>query len=207
MTVEELIQAGKDQVRSSPGLMSAYIGHFSQVFGRKPDCAGCTFNNDWQRLVNAVPNPTKPIEMSDKTFQLRDQHKIYTIISEDKKSKTRRPVRTFGNLMTEEFAEKYLSTSDAELLQKRKAEFKTLPAKFREDAEGDANLSKLTKDKLQELAEENGYPAEEWKSLKKDDLLVYLTGKDAEGDAGGENESGEGEGESNGASDADSGNQ
>lgn len=189
MTVEELIQAGKDQVRSSPGLMSAYIENFTRLFGRKPDCAGCTFNHDWQRLITAVPNPQKITEMSDKTFKLRDQHKIYTIVSEDKKTKTRKPIRTYGNLMSEEFADKYLSTTDEKILAARKAEFKILPAKFQKEAEEDTDdLTKLTKEKLMDLATERDFPADEWKSLKKDELLAYLIGKEAEGDTDSDNQ-------------------
>lgn len=172
--------------------MSAYIEIFAGVFGRKPDCAGCTFNNDWQRLVNSQTQSIqlqKIKEMSTNTFTLRDQHKIYTYVNEDSKTGVRRPVRTYGNLMTEEFAENYLTVGDDQTIEARKAEFKVLPSKFRgEDPAGDeaVKLSSLTKEKLIELAVEKGYPEDEYKSLKKDELVAYMEAKDIEDPAGDE---------------------
>ena len=176
MTVEELIIAGKDYVRSNPTLMSAYIETFGQIFGRKPDCAGCTFQNDWQRLVNSQTiKIQKEMSNNNNSFILRDQHKIYTYIVEDKKNKIRKPIRTYGNLMTEEFAESYLSIGDEQTIEARKSEFKVLPSKLQDVA---ADLSAKKIGELKEIATQKEYPIEEWQSLKKDDLIAYIEAKE-----------------------------
>lgn len=204
MTLQELISAGKDQVRSSPDLMSAYIEHFLRIFGRNPDCAPCTFDHDWRRLLESQSIQIQKLKiMSTKSFVLRDQHKIYTYVVENKKTKTRKPVRTFGNIMTEEFASNYLKIGSPEVLEARKAEFKVLPAEFRKDSgdEKGEGFSSLKVAELKSLAAEKGYPEEEYKSLKKDELVAYLEAKAIEDESGDEfddeegDESGHGNGE------------
>ncbi len=177
MTIQELIQAGKNQVRSNPDLMSAYINLFKEKFGRKPDCAGCTFNNDWERLINSSNSQTIQI-MSDKTFKLRDNSKIYSYDVND--SKAERPIRkrSYGNIMTEEFAELYLTHGSEEEIKARKREFAVLPKKFIDSEEVD--LSKLTVAKLKAVATEKEFPKEEWENLKKDELVAYLETKSIE---------------------------
>lgn len=201
MTLQELISAGKYQVRSTPSLMTAYMQIFTSIFGRAPDCGPCTFETDWQRLLNSqsikIQNLTK---MSTKSFVLRDQHKIYTYVVENKKTKTRKPVRTFGNIMTEEFASNYLKIGSPEVLEARKAEFKVLPAKFRKDSgdEKGEGFSSLKVAELKSLAAEKGYPEEEYKSLKKDELVAYLEAKAIEDESGDPDDDNDGDGDDSG---------
>ena len=177
MTVEDLIKAGKNQVRNNPDLMSAYIQLFSEKFGRKPDCAGCTFSRDWERLTNSINSQNIEI-MSDKTFKLKQSHIIYSYDVEDKNTNRKIRRRTYGNTMTEEFAENYLTNGTDEQIAERKKQFSVLPAKLlNADNEDFSDLSKLTVPKLQELATTKEYPSEEWKSLKKDELIAYLNAK------------------------------
>ncbi len=171
MTIEDLIIAGKDKVRSDKKLLAAYIEIFSKVFGRKPDCAGCTFNYDWERLI--ITKTTNIQVMSDKTFQLKDPNEIYTYHVIDEGSDIQRPVRTYGYLMSEEFAEKYLTTGSEEIIEKRKQEFKILPEK----SNAESGLSAKTVAELKAIAIEKEYPETEWKSLKKYDLIAYLETK------------------------------
>ena len=122
---------------------------------------------------------------------------------ENEKTKTRKPVRTFGNIMTEEFASNYLKIGSPEVLEARKAEFKVLPAEFRKDSgdEKGEGFSSLKVAELKSLAAEKGYPEEEYKSLKKDELVAYLEAKAIEDESGDEfddeegDESGHGNGE------------
>ena len=182
-TLDDLIKAGKNQVRNNSDLMTAYIQLFKEKFGREPDCAGCTFHNDWNRLINNS-NPTNQEIMSDTniTFQLRDKNKIY---SYDFKHKNGRMIRTrvYGNLMTEEFAEKYLTEGSEEELQERRSEFKTLPAKFIDENTDDDPVKKKSLKDLQQIASEKQYPEDDWKKLKKEDLIAYLDLKELEGKA------------------------
>lgn len=194
MTVENLIKAGKDQVRRNPDLMSAYIQLFTEKFGRKPDCAGCTFARDWTQLTNSTNIQNFEI-MSDKTFRLKNNGIIYSYDIDDKKTKRKLRKRAYGNIMSEEFAEAYLTHGTPQEIADRKKQFAVLPAQFA-DADDSVNLSKLTVPKLQEFAKDNGYPEDEWKYLKKDDLVAYLNAKEIDADAdedGGDTQNDEGE--------------
>ncbi|RMZ58959.1 hypothetical protein D1632_15450 [Chryseobacterium nematophagum] len=180
-TIDDLIKAGKSQVRNTADLMTAYIGLFKEKFGREPDCAGCTFNNDWNRLITYSNQKNQKIMLDPNiTFQLRDKSKIY---SYDFQHKNGRMIRTrvYGHMMSEEFAEKYLTEGNERQLQERKAEFKILPIKFIEE-ENLSNdiLSKNTLKELQQLATEKKYPEDEWKKLKKEELIVFLEAKELE---------------------------
>lgn len=173
MTIEDLIKAGKDQVRRNPDLMSAYILLFTEVFGRKPDCAPCTFNRDWERLINST-NPINLEIMTGKTFRLINNSIIYSYDELDVKLKRKIRKRAYGNVMTEEFAINYLTHGTAQQIADRKKQFAVLPSKFVEVENEEKDLSKLTVKKLQELATENEYPKEEWGNLKKEELVAYL---------------------------------
>lgn len=173
MTIEDLIQAGKDQVRKKPDLMSAYIQLFTEKFGRNPDCAGCTFTNDWERLINSNIQNTEV--MSDKTFRIKNNAIIYSYDVDDKKLKRKIRKRAYGNVMTEEFAENYLTHGTDQEIADRKKQFAILPKKFIESEEVD--LSKKKIDELKALAIEKEFPKEEWESLKKDELVAYINAK------------------------------
>ena len=175
MTVEELIKAGKSSVRNSPALMAQYKILFKQVFGREPDCAGCTFNRDWERLVNNSPQNLEI--MSEKTFRLKKPGIIYSYDVEDKKLKRSFRKRVYGNIMSEDFANDYLTIGSAQEIEERKKQFAVLPEKFRDEEKED--ISKLKIAELRELAA-SAYPEEEWKDLKKDELIAYLNAKDAD---------------------------
>ena len=175
MTVNDLIKIGKSQVRSNPDLMNIYIQLFTEKFGRKPDCAGCTFNRDWQRLTNY--SPQKSQTMSDKTFRLKKPGIIYSYDVKDKKLKRSFRKRVYGNIMSEDFAIDYLTIGTKAEIEERKKQFAVLPEKFREEETED--ISKLKVTELRELAA-SAYPEEEWKDLKKDELIAYLNAKDAD---------------------------
>ena len=176
MTIEELILIGKEQVRSNAGLLESYKKLFKEKFGREPDCAGCTFNRDWVRLTSNVTTPN-PTVMSNKTFDLINQGKIYSYDILDKKTNRTKRVRTYGNKMTEDFASAYLTNGTDEELAVRRKEFRTLPESFQHET---TDISKLTVKQLKEIAAEAGYPEEEYNDLKKAELILYIETKELE---------------------------
>lgn len=179
MTVDELIKAGKSSVRNSPALMAQYKVLFKQVFGREPNCAGCTFNRDWERLTNS----NNKIEiMSDKTFRLKKPGIIYSLDIEDKKFKRTIRKRVYGNIMSEEFANDFLTIGSKAEIEERKKLFAVLPERFRDEAEEDNDFSKLKVADLKSMATQEGYPEEEWADLKKDELVAYLNAKSIDSD-------------------------
>lgn len=179
ITVEDLIKAGKIEVRHNSDLMSAYIKLFQEKFGRKPDCAGCTFDYDWKRLTASLTSINTENMSSDKTFKLRDNSIIYTFERENEETKTFRRVRVYGNIMTEEFAEEYLTAGTPEEIESRKKQFKILPEKFRETDQQEVPAEVVTEvSVLKAKAIEKGYPEEEFKDIfEEDQMIAYMDGK------------------------------
>lgn len=179
VTVEDLIKAGKIEVRQNSDLMSAYIKLFQEKFGRKPDCAGCTFDYDWKRLTQSLTSINTENMSSNKTFKLRDNSIIYTFERENEETKTFRRVRVYGNIMTEEFAEEYLTAGTTEEIESRKKRFKILPEKFRETDQQEVPAEVVTEvSVLKAKAIEKGYPEEEFKDIfEEDQMIAYMDGK------------------------------
>lgn len=182
ITLEDLIKAGKSEVRYNSNLLTAYKKLFAEKFGREPDCAGCTFDSDWNRLITNQNFSNREI-MSENTFKLRDNSIIYTYQRENPETKTSRPIRTFGNKMTEEFAEAYLTEGTSEQIAQRKKQFKILPKKFQptESAPADTNKYPEKLVDMKAYAAFKEYPEEEYSSItRKADMIAYLNGKAVE---------------------------
>jgi hypothetical protein len=131
MTKDELILIDKSKVRGSSNLMSIYIDLFSQEFGKKPNCAGCTFSNDWIRFVNSVKGNNKydkpKFKTMENTFELKK--KGSDILRYQKNGKT---YRKYSNKITEHFAIEFLTYGTEEQISERKKMFKVLPVSFTE---------------------------------------------------------------------------
>ena len=125
MTREELITLGEHKVRSNEHLMLFYLKEFEIEFGRKPKCAGCTFKSDWKKFVKGKVKQTQNIitMKSNKTFQLhgKAKSKIHTY------KVGKRPNRSYGSTMTDDFAVGYLSNGTKQQIEERKKYFKVLP--------------------------------------------------------------------------------
>lgn len=129
MEVSELIKLDSRKVRGSSYLMSIYIDAFEKQFGRKPACAGCTFANDFAKLIAAVNGglqPKKSVTLNkrtmENTFKLK---KIQSkILAYKKEGKT---FRVYDNLMKEDFAVQFLTHGSDEQLAERKKMFAVLP--------------------------------------------------------------------------------
>jgi len=174
MTINDLKILGAQKVRSNSNLMQTYIKLFKETFGYEPNCAGCTFNNDWNRLIN-LSDPQIIQIMGNTDFKLIDNNEIYSYNYKHENGRVL-TARSYGNTMTQEFAEAYLKNGTKEQIEKRKNEFKELPKGFKSkdsnvSKDDSKDLSKLTYKELQKLAEQKGYKG---KSTKKDDLLIYL---------------------------------
>lgn len=123
MDVIELIKLSGREVRGNSNLMAIYITAFQNQFGHKPNCAGCTFNTDFQKLKNAVLNPKqKTIIPMEKTFKLYQVKGDILTYKDGKKT-----VRQYDNRMTEDFAIAYLTRGTDEQIEERKKLFKVLP--------------------------------------------------------------------------------
>lgn len=183
MKYEELTKLEQHQVRNNPRLMSAYIQLFKEMFGYEPNCAGCTFNSDWQKFIanseNQLKSQISNQKQMEKSFKLFDELKIYTY-RKTLENGVEVPVRTYGYAMTEEFAQSYLTEGTDEQIRERRKEFKKLPKnelpqEESTDKQEQKDLSEMTFNELKEFALKNELPQEDWgKIKKKDELLAYL---------------------------------
>lgn len=116
MNIEDLIKLGADKVRKSPSLMAIYISVFEKEFGKAPNCAGCSFSNDWQRLVNRLKKEDKA--MNKNRYRLKViENKILTYRNNGI------PYRIYDYLMTDEFAQAFLKYGSQQELDQRKKLF------------------------------------------------------------------------------------
>lgn len=201
-TAREIIQRGMVAVRNSATLYPRYQELFNEAFGYFPECPTCGSllgQNQWRAFAafadGADPNTllTKNTTetMSKQTFKIKDRAKLYSYNFKKKGQDRDFTSRTYGDVMTEEFAIGYLDSAleDEELLNQRKVEFSELPAKYAKkeanvdtkdlNSKGGAlDLTKLKMAELQAIATEKAYPSEEWEKLKsKAEVIAYLDAK------------------------------
>lgn len=129
MEVSELIKLDSRKVRSNSNLMAIYINAFEKQFGRKPACAGCTFANDFAKLISAVNKGTQPVLTIQKSRKMENTFKLKRIqnkiLAYRKDGKT---FRVYDNLMKEDFAVAFLTHGTEEELAERAKLFNTLPS-------------------------------------------------------------------------------
>ena len=202
-TAKEIIQRGMVAVRNSATLYPEYQNLFNEAFGYFPECPTCGSllgQNQWKAFAafadGADPNTllTKNTTetMSKQTFKIKDRNKLYAYNFKKKGQDRDFTSRTYGDVMTEDFAIGYLDSAsgDEELLNQRKAEFSELPAKYAKkeavadvDLNAPVDLSKLKMADLQAIATDKGYPDEEWEKLNsKANMIAYLEAKDLPAD-------------------------
>ena len=104
MTVEELILIDKYKVRRDSNLMSLYLQYFKETFNYLPNCAGCSFGSDWQKLVAKYSKKYVTLQKvnSMKTISIKKQQG--KILSYKKDGKT---FRLYDNILTDDFIKEY----------------------------------------------------------------------------------------------------
>lgn len=116
MSIEEFLSKNPHDIRRNAELMQQYIDLYVAAFSLKPNCAGCSFNKDYQRLKKHYEslhsnkkntifadniNNLKNISTMDKKFEVKRMQRniIHTYIDARGKAK-----RSYGYNMTYEFA-------------------------------------------------------------------------------------------------------
>jgi hypothetical protein len=132
MEVKDLVKKSSQEVRGNSNLMAIYIKYFKEYFGHEPNCAGCTFANDFTRLKRVVLSGgsqeqqiariKKQSKMDTKTFKLKKtEGKILSF------KKNGRTIHFYDNNMTEHLAVEYLTNGTPEQIEERKKLFAILP--------------------------------------------------------------------------------
>ena len=132
MTVNELILIESHKVRRDSNLMFFYVEAFYKAFGYKPNCAGCSFSTDWQKLVKFINQQGKILTTENKsimsTFKLKKiQNKIFAY------KKDGQTFRRYDNHFDEAFVNQFLSNGTAEQIDERKKLFSILPEQLKDN--------------------------------------------------------------------------
>lgn len=122
MTKEELILKGKQKVRGNSDLMFIYISLFQEQFGHKPNCAGCTFDNDWRRFMSNETTIKTNLTNMENTFRLKDLSSEILCYVKDGIT-----VRKYANKIDESFVIAFLTNGTTEEIEQRKKLFSVLP--------------------------------------------------------------------------------
>lgn len=105
MTVNELILLDKAKVRRDSNLMHLYLEFFKEAFGRVPNCAGCSFATDWQKLVSLYSKKSVTLQKVNpmKTITIKKiQGKILTY------KKNGKTFRLYDNILNDSFIKEYI---------------------------------------------------------------------------------------------------
>lgn len=105
MTIEEFILLDKAKVRRDSNLMHLYLEFFKEAFNRVPNCAGCSFATDWQKLVSKYSKKSVTLQKVNpmRTITIKKiQGKILTYRKDGK------TYRQYDNILTDEFIKNYI---------------------------------------------------------------------------------------------------
>lgn len=121
MELSEFILLDKNKVRRDSSLMSLYIFFFKETFNYAPNCASCSFANDWNKLINFHSvNKKKSITLRKKTIMSAITIKKIQgkILSYRKDGKT---FRMYDHILTSDFIDEFLHNgTDEEILERKK---------------------------------------------------------------------------------------
>jgi hypothetical protein len=114
MTINEFILLDKAKVRRDSNLMSLYLDFFKTAFGRVPNCAGCSFGTDWQKLVSlySIKGEKKVTLQKGKIMNTISIKKIQGKILTYKKDG--RTYRQYDNILTDEFIKEFIVSGTEE---------------------------------------------------------------------------------------------
>lgn len=127
MTVNELMALSPKKVRNDNELMRLYIEFYKDAFFVEPNCAGCTFSRDWNKLKSKI-NGSKKTAIKIKNmgaYKLKRKYRSEILTYHEKK----KPYRMYGRDITDAFAEKFLKNSKGEEKERREKMFEIIPKK------------------------------------------------------------------------------
>lgn len=128
MTTKELVSLNPKKIRNNNELMQLYIQKFEAAFSFKPNCAGCTFSKDFNKLKKHVASSGKPtvINLKQETmsaYKIKPKFRaqILTYV------KDKRSYRTYGRNISDQFAKEFLTHGTEEQIAERRKMFDAIP--------------------------------------------------------------------------------
>lgn len=163
MTVEELILLDKAKVRRDSNLMRLYLEFFKEAFNRVPNCAGCSFATDWQKLVSKYSKKSVTLQKVNPMKTITIKKIQGKILSYKKDGKT---FRLYDNILTDAFIKEYISNGTEEENTERKKMF-NFPVENIEITETKEVVAENTGDNKIELPETTNTPKKRGRKAKK----------------------------------------
>lgn len=153
MTINEFILLDKAKVRRDSNLMSLYLDFFKTAFGRVPNCAGCSFGTDWQKLVSlySIKGEKKVTLQKGKIMNTISIKKIQGKILTYKKDG--RTYRQYDNILTDSFIKEFISNGTEEEIKERVKMFNFPDALEEETKKPDASERPNTTSTLASIGE------------------------------------------------------
>ena len=138
MTVNDLLKKDAHKVRRSPDLMAFYVDTFKQTFGFVPNCAGCSFSTDFQKLIShfgKAENKEKLLTLKNiAVMDFEIKQKRGTILFYVKDGVT---YRRYDNQLTPDFVKNFLTYGSEKELAERKKLFHKLPEEIKDVVNGE----------------------------------------------------------------------
>jgi len=124
MDVKDLLNLGSGEIRKSEKYINLFTDFFEKAFGYRPNCRGCSFKSDFNKLKNHIfrTQIINNLQMENHEINRRQRSVIHTYVDDKGKAQ-----RSYGKNMTDEFAENFLSKGTKEQLSERRKLFVTLP--------------------------------------------------------------------------------
>jgi len=105
MTVEELILIDKYKVRRDSNLMSLYLQYFKEEFKYSPNCVGCSFATDWQKLVSKYSKKYVTLQKVNSMNTITIKRQQGKILAYKKDGRT---YRQYDNILTDSFIKEFI---------------------------------------------------------------------------------------------------
>lgn len=169
MTYKELTSYNKEKVRGNSNLTLNFISAYKTIFGRVPNCTGCSIGKELNSLYQSIKEreDLHDVEIDINNIQkdnpMIDKNKTFEksiLLKEDMiafRDSNGRIHRKFTNKLNDEFVIGYLTNGTPEEIEERKKKFKVLPLALREVKQ---------EEKIEEVAEEQPKQKRKRKSKK-----------------------------------------
>src|SRR5690625_3018682 len=135
-----ILEEKPEKVRENEEMMRSYIELYKSVFHKEPNCASCSFSNDFRRLQNYFKQHHKEQVMSNsKKYKLNARHKDEML----RYAKDGKTYRLYGRDINDDFAKAYLKHGKKSELKNRADKFDHIPKNKKKTKEVDERQSEI----------------------------------------------------------------
>lgn len=147
MTKEEFLTYNASQVRYNEALLAGYVALYEEVFGEKPNCVSCSFNDNFQKLRNHFKQKETPKQNKNikQTFEIHPAYCTEII-------RVKGAAVYLKNASDEQIRD-YLTERPGVDLKQRKRFFKALPQEETKSVEDNTTKNTEVENEVEESKE------------------------------------------------------